>query len=106
MTKIVSIRQGNSLPFEFNRDGLSIEDWVCTINVKRFPNDTSLITRVIQPANGLAWIGFLTSTETEALPVSPSTPYYLIGILTNSTTDQEEVPVIRFNVVAPWKDVA
>lgn len=101
MTFIQPIQKGESVPFVFNRDGESIEGWVCTINVKRLTSDSSSITRVIQ-AVGLAWPGFLTSVETDTLTTGGK-PYRLIGILTNASTGEEEqVTNIRFNLTSAW----
>ncbi len=100
MSKITVIRQGESLDFTFDRSGESIVSWICTINVKQFPGDTSLITRVIAPdSTANTWQGFLTQTETDAL--DPGL-YMLIGILTNSSTDEEEQVPVRFNVTPSW----
>lgn len=96
--KIAIVRQGESLPFTFDRGTESIEGWVCTIEVKNFTDDTSSITRII-PAVGNAWPGFLTSAETALLAVGL---YRLIGVLTNSTTDEEEQVPIRFNITDSW----
>lgn len=92
------VRQGGSLPFVFDRGDESIDGWICTINVKIFKNDSSQITRVITPVDD-KWTGFLTSTETDALSLGM---YRLIGVLTDSTTNEEEQVVIRFNLVQRW----
>lgn len=95
------IRQGESLPFIFDRSGESIEGWICTIEIKTFTSDTSLITpRIISP-NGREWPGFLTSDETAALPVNG---YRLIGVLTNATNNEEEqiMETTRFNITDSW----
>lgn len=97
MSAITLIRQGEDLEFVFDLNGEDITGWIATIEVKRFPSDASLITRVI-PAVGRTWPGFLTSTETAALEVSSESPYYLIGILTNSSTNEERQIPRRFNV--------
>ena len=86
------------MEFVFDRGDESIVDWVCTINVKKFKNDSSAITRVIAASDG-TWPGFLTSTETDALSLGM---YRLIGVLTNSSTDEEEQVAIRFNLVKKW----
>ncbi len=95
------LRQGESLPFVFDRSGESIEGWICTIEIKRFPSDTSLITpRIIAPVDR-TWPGFLTSDETAALAVNG---YRLIGVLTNASTNEEEqiTETTRFNVTNSW----
>jgi len=98
MSKIETVRQGESLQFVFDRDGESIDGWICTIEVKKFPGDASSITRVITP-EGNEWPGFLTQTETSALAIGT---YRLIGVLTNSSTDEEEQEIIRFNLTDTW----
>lgn len=101
MPAITVIRQGEDLEFVFDLNGEDISGWIATIEVKRFPSDVALISRVI-PADGRTWPGFLTSAETAALAVSSTSPYYLTGILTNSSTDQERQIPRRFNVTVPW----
>lgn len=102
MSAIPVIRQGEDLEFFFDLDGEDISGWVCLIQVSRSPEDeTALISRVVPP-KGRAWPGFLTSTETESLPVSSTSPYFLTGFLTNSSTDQERQIPRRFNVTVPW----
>lgn len=103
MAKIDVIRKGESLPFCFSRDGESIADWICTIKVKQYPADTALIERIIAPSNTTrTWPGFLTATETAALAESSTSPYTLVGILTNSATDETTEVPLRFNVVPTW----
>ncbi len=100
--EIQIVRQGESLSFTFDRDGEEISGWTCTINVKIYSSDTSLITRTIEPdENNREWNGYLTSTETSALSVAT---YRLIGILTDSETDEEEQIVIRFRITDSWAD--
>lgn len=101
MPAITVIRQGEDLEFVFDLNGEDISGWIATIEVKRFPSDAPLIQRVI-PAVGRTWPGFLTSVETAALAVSSTSPYYLTGILTNASTDQERQIPRRFNVTVPW----
>lgn len=95
---ITTIKQGESLPFTFDRDGESITGWVCTIYLKTFPSDDSILSRVIPPTNE-AWIDFLTQDETKDLDI---THYRLIGKLINSTDDKEEIKTLRFNVAKAW----
>ncbi len=95
------VRKGESLDFVFDRGGDSIAGWICTIEVKTFPADTSVISpRVIAPIDG-KWPGFLTSTETDTLEIGD---YRLIGKLTNATTDEEEqqTELNRVNVTDAW----
>ena len=90
-----TVRQGRSLPFTFDRGGESLDGWVCTINVKRFPGDSADISRVIA-ADGLDWPGFLTATETAALGTLGT--WMLLGVITNATEDRAEYPIIRFSL--------
>ena len=102
MTGFRIVRQGESIPFIFDRDGESIDGWVCTINVKQYPTDTSEITRVILPDTACnQWEGLLTSADVATLSQKD---YRLVGVLTNTTTGEEEQPVIRFRVTAGWAD--
>tara|TARA_R110000796_G_scaffold163505_3_gene280444 strand:- start:6544 stop:6858 length:315 start_codon:yes stop_codon:yes gene_type:complete len=95
------IRKGESLSFVFDRGGASISGWVCTIEVKTFPSDTSAITARVIAAVDDEWPGFLTSTETAGLNAGS---YRLIGILTNAATNQEEVAqqTTRFQIGESW----
>lgn len=95
---ITPVRQGESFDFSFGLDGESITDWVCTIEVKKFPGDTASISRVITPT-GSVWSGFLTQAETSALAIGT---YRLIGVLTNSTMDEEQQIPVRFNITDTW----
>ncbi len=99
MTRITVRRKGASIPFTFDRDGESIEGFICTIKVKQFDSDAALISRVITPT-GDEWTGFLTSTETDALAASIT--YRFFGILTNAATDEEEQVETRFSLTASW----
>ncbi len=95
---ITIIRTGSSLAFVFDRVGLSIEGWTCTISVKEFPSDTSAITRVIEPV-GFTWPGILTSGETALLLTGT---YRLTGLLQDAVTgEQEEIPT-RFHISETW----
>ena len=102
MSGIEIIGKGASLPFEFDRRGLDITGWICTLEVKQFPADAPTITRVITPTNDV-WKGFLTSTETDTL--TPARTYRAVGVLTNATTDEEE-PIaggdVRFHATTSW----
>ncbi len=103
MSKIKSIRRGESLPFVFDRAGEDITGFVCTITVKQFPADASSITRVIEPTvdtdGNSVWSGFLTSTETSGLEVGN---WNINALLVNDTDDQEEAIPVRFKVTVPW----
>jgi hypothetical protein len=97
--RIELIKQGESLPFEFNLNGESTSGWICTIDVREYPKSTSLISRVIPTTTGYGWTGYLTSTETAALPEGT---YRLTGIATNATNDEERQQPVRFTVSQPW----
>lgn len=98
MSKTQVIRRGESLPFEFDRDGKSIEGYVCTISVKQFPSDIPAVTRVITPTNN-AWSGFLTHTETNQLVPGL---WHINARLVKSETDEEEAEPVRFSVTQSW----
>jgi len=98
MSALTIIRQGGDLKFIFDRDGSDITGFVCLIEVKQFPQDTAIISRVIPPV-GNEWPGFLTSTETAPLV---SGLYWLIAKITNSTTDEERQVPERFQVSPMW----
>jgi len=98
VSKITIIRQGESLPFVFDRDGEDITGWTCLIEVKMFPDDTAIISRTIIP-EGEQWKGFLTQTETMGLEVGL---YYLTAQLSNTSTDEEEQIPTRFQVSKAW----
>lgn len=98
MAKIQVIRRGESLPFSFDRGGLDISGYVCTIVVKQFTKDTALISRVVAPTDQ-KWTGFLTSTETQALNEGN---YFITGELVNASTDENEEIPLRFQVSGAW----
>lgn len=104
MAKIKVIRQGESLPFVFDRDGEDITGYVCTIFVKQFPSNVSDITRIIEPSvnekTGIGeWSGFLTQTETSALDVGL---WIINAKLVKASTDEEEAIPVRFTIAVPW----
>lgn len=99
MSAPLIIRQGQSVPFVFDRGIESIEGWVCTIHVKEFKGDASAITRVITPDANDKWTGFLTSTETDALNLGM---YRIVALITDAATDEEEQDIVRFNLVTKW----
>lgn len=101
MSKIIQIRKGEHIPFNFSRGGSSIDGWVCNIVVKKYPDATTAISRTITPTDG-AWSGFLTSTEMDTLSTGL---YRLVGHLTNATTDEEQQVAegpVRFQVNRSW----
>jgi hypothetical protein len=83
----------------FDRDGESVEGWVCEIFLKRFPGDDPIVCRVIAAVDD-TWPGTLTQFETKNLTVGHHT---LVGIYTKETTDEEEQDTIRFNVAQAWE---
>ena len=103
MSKIQVIRQGESLPFSFDRSGEPLTGFTCTIFVKQFPDEVAAITRVIPEtvdSNGNAvWAGFITQTESSVLPLGL---WNITGKLQNISTDEEEAPPIRFQVTKAW----
>jgi len=92
------IKQGESLPFVFDLDGESTSGWVCTLNLKRYPDDTTSINRTITAIDD-KWTGFLTNDETEDLLVSQ---YTLTANLVKATTDEKDVKTKRFYVSRAW----
>jgi len=99
MSKIQVIRQGESLPFKFDRGGASTDGWTCNIQVKEFPASSPIVNRVIPLVDGV-WAGFLTQTETSPLAIGL---YYLTALLSNTTTDEEEQVPLRFNASTAWQ---
>ena len=102
--QITAVRKGESFPFSFtlqndNNESTSINGYICTINVKKYDSDTSLITRVITPT-GNTWEGYLTSTETAG--ITNIGTYRLIALINNATTDEEEQQTVRFNLTEAW----
>jgi len=98
--EISIVRKGGSLPFTFTPGtDQSTDDFICTIVVKQFASDSSLISRIIVATNNV-WSGFLTSTETDTLTAGIT--YRLMGILTDSGTDEEDQIETRFSVTADW----
>ncbi len=97
--QIAPVRKGESLAFEFDRDGKTIEGWICTIKVKQFDDDPALISGVVTPEDG-KWTGFLTAAQTATLAAGIT--YRLYAILTNATTDEAEQVEARFSLTASW----
>jgi len=100
--EIEPLHVGDSKDFCFDLDGDSVSGWVCTINVKKYPADTTLLTRIIT-ADGDTWPGFLTATETTALGVGA---FRLIGKLVKSATDEQRTAAqrYRFNLAPAFAD--
>jgi len=95
LNKLVRIQTGESLPFTFDRNGASIEDWTCQIFIKQKPDDGRTVDREILSDNDVNFKGFLTSEETLNLDQGL---WYLIGLLQNIITDEQEEIPIRFSV--------
>ena len=93
---------GDSIPFVFDRAGQSLDGWVCTIFVKTFPGDVTLVDRIITAA-GTVWEGFLTSTETLAMGVGD---FRLIAKMVKAATDKRETAsqVNRFRLSEAYAD--
>ena len=89
MPGMLLIKKGEDFEFTFDLDGDDISGWICTIFLRQFPKSLDLIIPRVIPPIGNEWQGLLTSTETAALEVSSISPYYLIGLLTNASTDQQ-----------------
>lgn len=98
-TQPTIIQKGDSLPFVFDRGGLSIDGFICTIFAKRYPGDVGLIARVVEPV-GRTWPGFLTKDET--LAFTGGRQYMLVGQLVNDTTLEEAKPPVKFYVAEAW----
>lgn len=93
-----TIKQGESLDFEFDLDGESTSGWVCTLNLKRYPDDKTLINRVVTSTDDV-WSGHLTATETKNLNVAQ---YMLIAKLVNASTNEKDQDFKRFYVTKKW----
>lgn len=93
-----TIKQGESLPFVFDLNGESTAGWVCTLNLKQFPDDDTLINRTVTAIDN-KWTGFLTNDETKDLLVSQ---YTLTANLTKASTDEKDVQTKRFYVSKGW----
>lgn len=104
MAKIASLREDGSMPFIFDRSGMSLSGWILNVFVKQFPDGDVLIGPRVVAATGFVWEDYLTSTETAVLPPNSGTPYYLIGLMTNSSTDEKEEDILRFHVGKRWSD--
>ena len=95
---IQTILQGEDLDFEFDRDGLTITGWVCSIAVYEKKGATAEFTRTVTATSG-KWTGFLTSAETAALSQGRWT---LVAHLSNAGTGEEEQKIKRFRVNTLW----
>lgn len=94
-SKITTVLKGGSFPFTFDRDGASISGWTCTISVQQYPGDTPAVNRVIT-ADDLEWPGFLTGTETTALPILGT--WMVIASINNASDDKTEYQTVRFHL--------
>lgn len=95
---IESIKQGESYPFTFDLNGASTDGWVCRLNLKQYPDDTTSINRTLTASNN-KWTGFLTERETRNLNVGQ---YTLIAKLTKASTNEKDVLNKRFYVTKKW----
>ncbi len=103
MARIPSLREDGSLPFIFDRSGMSLSGWILNIFVKQFIDGPVLIGPIqIANTDPLFWEGYLTSTETSVLAPSAESPYYLIGLMTNAQTDEKQEDELRFHVGESW----
>lgn len=93
-----TIKQGESLDFKFDLGGETTSEWVCTLNLKRYPDDKTLINRIVTATDD-TWSGFLTATETKNLDVAQ---YMLIAKLVNATTNEKDHKIKRFYVTKKW----
>ena len=98
MARMQIIRRGESLLFEFDREGERIDGYVCTISVKQYPSDAPIISRIVTPTDEV-WSGFLTHTETNLL--SPGL-WIINARLVKSETDEEDAKPVRFSVTQSW----
>ena len=90
------IKKGEYYDFSFDREGEDIAGWVCTINLKQYPDDTSTIKRTITPTND-KWSGTLSNNDTKNLNVGQ---YLLIANLTKGT--EKEVKTDRIYIGKSW----
>ena len=98
MRALTVLQKGESLPFEFDRGDNSIDGWTCTISVKTKPSAAVEFTRVIPPLNG-KWPGFITQSESSALAIGL---FYLIALLEDTSTDEQEIITVRFRISTEW----
>lgn len=103
MAKIKTIKKGASVPFSFDLDGASLTDYVCTIVVKQYPDDTASVDRVVasslQPDGSYAFSGFLTSTETSTLADGM---WIINADMVKASTLEQTTKQSRFQVSADW----
>lgn len=92
---ITTIRQGGDLPFVFDRDGESIEGFICTVTVKQVPGTATSIADFVVEAVGNTWPGSLTPEQTADL--NPGT-YYLVAKITNAANEEDRQIPERFHV--------
>lgn len=98
MKGMQQLKKNASLPFRFLREDLPINGYIARVILKRFPDDTAIIDRIITPV-GNEWPDLLTSTDTSTLQTGL---HYLTGILTNATTDEREEIPLRLNIGVTW----
>ena len=93
--RITKVRQGDSLTFEFDLGGLSLNGWTCIVEVMEFPGDTALISKTISRNNERAWNGALSTLETADLPSGIT--YRMYAHQTSSLGDSRTI-LRRFTV--------
>jgi len=93
---LVTIKQGESYDFSFDRGDDSISGWTCVINLKQYPSDVALVKRTVTATND-KWAGLLTQRETKNLPVGQ---YLIIASITKGT--EKEVQTDRFHIGKGW----
>ena len=98
MNELGLFKQGEDVPFQYDRGGESISGWTCNVTVKQYPGGPTLVSRAITATDG-KFKGFLTQSETSGFGVGL---HYLIGKLSNTTTDEEEVIESRFHIGKAW----
>lgn len=97
---LITGQQAESIKFKFDRDGESITGFVCTITLKQFAEDSSVVTRIIPPDTAdQSFPGFLTSTETTGLAIGL---WWLTGTLVNAVSNMQEQIPRRLNITKKW----
>jgi len=99
MSKILLVRQGESLPFAFDLGGEILTGWTCDISVADFPGNIPQIDRRVTPDEVFnSWLGNLTRTETLGLPIGL---YQFIGRIENINFAQSDDVMFRFRIGLP-----
>jgi len=114
MSKISIVQKGESLPFVFDRGDETTDGFICTIFVKQVPADAATVSRVIPLTTTVnvrgetvpAWVGLLTSSEMNTIGSVGLGLWYIIAVLTNLNTGEEEQIPVRFSVAEAWAVVS